>query len=143
MSELIVSFVIRTQHGAPYGYRIYEDGKAEQYRVSKLVKNASGTYDDQPVTPGWYPATTLSAAQVESLRQAVDASALGSLPEHMPTTKAQPIDEDTAKWEVMTAHGVRSVTIDDWPPAGDKGAGLLALSVKIGGVVGEALSGNR
>ena len=142
MPELIVSFVISSPHGKPYGYRIYDDGKAEQYRVSKLVKNASGTYEDQQVTPGWYPATTLSAAQIDSLRQAVDSSGLRDLPGQVDSPATRRVDVGAAAWEVMTSGGVRSIHIEHWPLAGEAGSQLAALSAKIGGVVGEALAGN-
>jgi hypothetical protein len=105
-----------------------------------MVKADDGSYKDEPVRPGWYPVTTLNAAQVESVRQAVEASGLRDLPSHVSGDPHRSTANREAEWEVKTADGVKTITIVPWPPGGAAGQALFDLSRRLGEIVNEALS---
>ncbi|MBZ0303863.1 MAG: hypothetical protein K8J31_29265 [Anaerolineae bacterium] len=140
MAELLVSYVVKSHHGKPYGQRIFVDGQAEAYRVSKLVKGDDGSYKDEPVSPGWYPAVRLNADQVKTIEQAVAASGLRDLPSQVQGDTKRSTANREAQWEVMTADGIKTIAIVPWPPGGDTGQALFDLSRRLGEIVNEALS---
>lgn len=140
MAELIVSYLVRSQHGKPYGQRIFDDGKAEDYRVSRLVKAADGSYKDEPVNPGWYPVTELSAAQVQRVRQAVETSGLRDLPAQVRGEDRHSTVSREAEWQVQAAGQTKTVQVTPWPPGGDTGQALFNLTQRLSEIVREALA---
>jgi hypothetical protein len=136
MAERIVGFQVTVQHGDPYGLRIDADGQAEDYRVSKMVKGADGTYKDQPVTPGWYPVIKLSEAQVKAVKQAVDASGLRKMPAKISGDTQTTSASSDAQWWV----GDKTIKVAPWPPGGEYGQALFQLSSTLSEIVNKALA---
>jgi hypothetical protein len=141
MTQLIVSYLVTSQHGSPHGLRIFDDGKVEDYRISKKVKAADGTYQDQRVTPGWYPVVTFEAAQIKTVRQAVISSGLPDLPTHISGDKQQSTANREAEWQVAADGGLKTITIAPWPPGGATGQALFDLTRQLSDLVTKALSG--
>lgn len=139
MPELLISFLAQSPHGAPYGQRIYADGTVESYRVSKLVKAATGAYQDQPMTPGWYPTTTLSDDQLVKAREAIEASGVREMPETI-TGANSSTDPASGEIEVMTDNGVRKITVTPWFPGGDVGQRLFNLVTQLNNLITQALA---
>jgi hypothetical protein len=140
MSELIVSYLVQSQHGKPHGQRIFADGKAEDYRVTRLVRAADGSYQDEQVTPGWYPVTDLNEAQIEAVKQAVEASGLPRLPSEISGKDSGSTAKREAEWQVTTDDGIRTIHVAPWPPGGDTGQALFTLTQRLNEIVREALA---
>jgi hypothetical protein len=140
MPELIVSYLVTSQHGSPYGQRIYDDGQAEDYRVSKMIKTADGSYQDQRVTPGWYPVVKLGAAQVKAVQQAVEASGLPEMPARITGDTSRSTANRSAELQVMTAEGIKTIQVAPWLPGGEYGQALFELTKALGEIVNKALS---
>ncbi len=140
MADLIVSYLVKSQHSKPYGQRIYDNGKAEDYRISRLVKAADGSYQEQSVDPGWYPVTELSASQLEAVQQAVETSGLRDLPAHVSGDGKGSTANREAEWQVQAGGQTKTVHVAPWPPGGDTGQALFNLTQRLSEIVREALT---
>ncbi|MAS34748.1 MAG: hypothetical protein CL610_12125 [Anaerolineaceae bacterium] len=141
MADLIISYLIKSQHGNPHGQRIDADGNTEDYRVSKKVKAADGTYKDERVTPGWYPVVTLSPEQVDAVQQAVEASGIRDMPAEITGDTSRSTANREAEWQVTTGGSIKTIQVTPWPPGGDSGQALFELSTQLSDIVNKALSG--
>ncbi len=139
MPDLLISYLVRDSTSDPYGQRFYVDGTVESYRVSRLVKSASGAYEDKPVTPGWYPTTTLSADQLKEATAAVQASGVRDLPEAVNGANDS-TDPAMGEIEVMTDDGSHKITITPWFPGGDVGQRLFELISQLNNLITQALA---
>jgi len=140
MPDLIISYFVQSPHGNPYGNRIYEDGKVESYRVSKLVKSASGAYQDEPVTPGWYPIAKLNETQLGAARQAVEASDVRHMPEKVIGNPGNTSDPAKGELQVRSDSGVRKITVEPWFPGGETGQALFNLTRELNDLINAALA---
>lgn len=71
MPPILVSFLVEQPFTDPHGFKVYADGQVESYRISRRVKDASGTYVTEYVTPGWYPLTHLNPDSLTRIEAAV------------------------------------------------------------------------
>lgn len=133
MADLVVSYLVQTPHGNPYGHRIWADGKAEGYQVSKPVRKGDGSFEYQSVEPGFYPIATLSAQQVESLKREVNASGLSDLEGDVRAKGASTTDAGSIEWQIAGEGGKRTIRIAPWPAAdGEPLSSLVTLIQHIG-----------
>jgi len=139
MVELIVGFRVEGPNSAPYGYRFFADGLVEDYRVSKHVKGASGTYTKQAVAPGWYPVVSLDAAGVNALREAVQASGIYSLTADIRGTPTS-TDPLKAAWYFMVDGAERCIVIAPWPTSDRHVQALFQLTTQLTTLVTQALA---
>jgi hypothetical protein len=140
MAELIVSYLITSQHGNPIGRRFYDDGQVEDYRVSKLVKGADGTYKDERVTPGWYPMVKLSTADLKAVQQAVDASGADKMPVTIQGDPKRSTANRQAEWQIKTGGGLKQIRVTDWPAEDQAGQALMTLSSQLGDIASKAVA---
>lgn len=139
MPDLIFSYLAKRRHGKPNGLRIYSDGAVEAYRDSRLVKSSAGNYEDTPITPDWYPATTLDAGQLEQAKQAIEVSGVRELPSTVTGTNNS-TDPATGELEVMTDEGLHKITVRPWFPGGDVGQRLFNLVTQLNNLITQALA---
>jgi hypothetical protein len=144
MADLVVSYVVQSRTGTPYGHRIWSDGTAEGYQVSKPVRRPDGSFEYQSVHPDFYPVARLSAAQVEAVRSAVESSRLAGLPENVRSKGTNNSDADSIDWQLAGNDGVRTVHVAPWPPANDEPvAALTTLVQRIGAIILAAQSNSQ
>jgi|GEM_PF-2749085 hypothetical protein len=139
MSDLIVSYMVEGPNRVPFGYRFFEDGLVEDYRVSKHVKGASGTYTEQSVTPGWYKVVSLDSNGVHAVREAVQASGIYSISADIhgaPTST----DPRTATWRISVDGDERSIVIEPWPTTDSRVQALFQLTTQLTTLVTQALA---
>jgi hypothetical protein len=140
MAELIVSYLITSQNTTPRGRRIHDDGQVDDYQVSKMVKGADGVYRDEAVTPGWYPLVKLNAADVESVRQAIDASGASALPAAIMSDPKGSTANRQAEWQIRTGSGLKTISVSHWPADNEAGQALFELSNRLGEIVTQAIN---
>ncbi|MBE2182270.1 MAG: hypothetical protein IAE89_02480 [Anaerolineae bacterium] len=140
MTDLLFSYLVRDSTSDPYGQRLYDDGKVESYRVSRLVKSASGAYQEQPVTPGWYPAATLNEDQLAQSRAAIEASGVRGMPAKVTGSANNTSDLASGEIEVMTGDGLHKMTVKPWYPGGDTGRRLFHLISQLNNLITQSLA---
>lgn len=140
MAELIVSYLIKSHHGSPRGRRVYEDGQVEDYRISKKVKTADGTYKDERVTPGWYPMVKLSAADLKVIEQLVEASGAARMPATIAGDPKRSTANREAELQLKTSGGLKTITVSDWPAEDANGKALSELTNQIGEIISKAVA---
>jgi hypothetical protein len=136
MAELIVSYLVRSPTGAPYGQRILSDGTAEGYQVSKPVRKADGSFEYQAVTPDFYPVAHLSPQQLEAVKSAVAGSGLPTMPDNVHARGTSSSDAGSSEWQIQAGGKVRNIQVAPWPPASDEPtAALVTLIHRLGEIV--------
>lgn len=136
MADLIVSYLVQSPTGAPYGHRIRSDGVAEGYQVSKPVRKTDGSFEYQAVHPDFYPVARLSPQQVEAVRGAVDAAGLPALPDNVRARGTSSTDAGSVEWQIHDGEGVRTIRVAPWPPANDEPTfALMTLILRIGEII--------
>ena len=140
MADLIVSYLIKGQHGNPRGRRVYEDGQVEDYRVSKKVKTADGTYKDERVTPGWYSMVKLSATDLKAIEQLVEASGADKMPATIAGDPKRSTANREAELQIKTGSGLKTITVTDWPAEDAHGKALFELTNQIGEIISKAVA---
>ncbi len=140
MTDLLFSYLVRDSTSEPYGQRFYADGMVESYRVSKLVKSASGAYEDKPVTPGWYPAVTLNEDLLARARMAIETSGVREMPAKVIGSANNTSDLASGEIEVMTSDGLHEITVKPWYPGDDIGQRLFELISQLNHLITQALA---
>ena len=136
MADLIVSYLVQSPTGTPFGHRILSDGTAEGYQVSKPVRKADGSFEYQAVTPGFYPVARLSSQQVEAVRKAVEGAGLPTMPDTVRARGTSSTDAGSAEWQIQIGGKARTIQVAPWPPASDEPvAALMNLVLRIGEIV--------
>ena len=144
MADLVVSYLVPSRTGAPYGHRVWADGNAESYQVSKPVRKPDGSFEYQSIHPDFYPVARLSPQQVEAVRSAVETSGLAAMPANIRTRGTGNSDPDNVEWQVAGEDGVRTIRVSPWPPANDEPeAALMTLINRIGEIILAAQSNSR
>lgn len=133
MADLIVSYLVRSPTGTPFGHRVWSDGKAEVYQTSEPKRQPDGSIEYEAVHPDFYPVAQLNAQYVEAIRSAVNTSGLSALPNNVRTRGTGNTDSGSAEWQFQDGGRVRTIQVAPWPPANDEPTvALMTLIHRIG-----------
>lgn len=139
MSELVVSYLIRNQHSAPYGFRVYENGQVEAYQSARFVKSTAGDIRQEEIKPDWYALKTLGEGDLKAVKRVIREAGLTTMPDEIDDAgEDNTSDTSSAEWQVGTENGVRTINVHHWVPASARGDVLLDLESEITDIINDA-----
>lgn len=141
MPELLVSYFIKKERAAPVGQRVWDDGLVESYQTWQPVMGADGDYDIEPTTPAWSRLASLSEAQLEAVREAIEAANVADIPEDIPRVVRGRSTISSAEWKVSTPDGLKEIHVAQWGPLDEAAGPLMKLMVRVGMIVNLAAGG--
>jgi hypothetical protein len=141
MPELLVSYSIKKERAAPVGQRVWDNGLVESYQTWRPVMGADGEYDLEPTAPGWSRLASLSEAQLEAVRQAVEAANVADIPEDIPRVVRGRSTVSSAEWKVRAPDGLKEIRVAPWGPLDEAAGPLMELMLRVGMIVNLAAGG--
>lgn len=143
MAEIVVSYRVTRSGGKPYGQRVWDDGRVENFRTDRRVKGQDGVVRTESLPPDWYPITTLSAVQVQAVQKVVESAQLADLPSRLDAKVDPDLEAEQAEWQVQTNDGLKTIEVEFWNPAEGQQKRLLEVLQKMGEIVLKAQSGSE